>query len=187
MRHIKLALAAAALLAVLSVPAFSQIGIYLGAYGGTSVQTPGAVSFEFDTDTTFVYGLRAGLRVLWFAVEANYFQAAHNILVGGAGLADWDQKINDYSYVGVNGKIYFPILMLQPFITAGYGHYTADIQNIDKDNDGGLNLGAGLDLRLGKRFSLTAEGRWQKIIVSIQDIELSLGDWTFWAGFQVHF
>jgi opacity protein-like surface antigen len=186
MRHVKLALAAAALLAVLSVPAFSQIGITLGAFGGTSVQTPSALSFEFDTDTTFVYGLRAGLRILMFGVELNYFQAAHNILVGGAGLADWDEKINDYSYVGINGKVYFPILMLQPFVTAGYGYYTADIQNIDKDNDGGLNIGAGLDLRLGKRFSLTAEGRWQKIVVSIQDIQLSLGDWTFWAGFQIH-
>lgn len=187
MRHVKIVLAAAVLLAVLSVPAFSQIGIYLGAFGGTSVQTPSALSFEFDTDTTFVFGLRAGLRILMFGIELNYFQAAHNILVGGAGLADWDQKVNDYSYVGVNGKVYFPILMLQPFLTAGYGYYTADIRAIDKDNDGGLNIGAGLDLRLGKRFSLTAEGRWQKIVVSIQDIELSLGDWTFWAGFQVHF
>ncbi len=187
MRFAKPVLAAAALLAVLSAPAFSQVGIYLGAFGGASVQTPSAVSFEFDTDTTFVYGLRAGLRVLMVGVELNYFQAAHNIIVGGPGLADWDQKINSYSYVGLNGKIYFPILMLQPFITAGYGYYTADIHDIDKDNDGGLNFGAGLDLKLGRRFSLTAEGRWQKVVVSIEDIELSLGDWTFWAGFQVHF
>jgi len=189
MRPAKTVLAAAALLSVLAVPAFSQIGIYLGAFGGTSVQSPSALSVDFEPATTFVYGLRAGLRVLMIGVEVDYFQAAHNIMILGSGgtIADWNEKINDYSYIGVNGKIYFPILMLEPFLTAGYGYYTADIHNIDKDNDGGLNLGAGLDLKLGKRFSLTAEARWQKVVFSIENINLSLGDWTFWGGFQIHF
>jgi opacity protein-like surface antigen len=163
------------------------VGFYLGAFGGTSAQSPSAENVQFDTDTTFVYGLRAGVRILMVGVELNYFRAAHNIQVGGGTLINWDQKVNDYSYIGVNGKLYFPILMLQPFLTAGYGYYTADIHAIDKDNDGGFNFGAGLDLRLGRRFSLTAEGRWHKVRVSIQNVLLDLGDFTLWGGFQFHF
>jgi opacity protein-like surface antigen len=185
MRWTKVVPAVTALAAVLAVPAFSQVGIYLGAFGGTSAQSPSAENVHFDTDTTFVYGLRAGVRVLMLGVELNYFRAAHNLQIGGGTLINWDQKINDYSYIGVNGKLYFPLLMLQPFITAGYD--TADIQAIDKDNDGGFNFGAGLDLKLGRRFSLTAEGRWHKVSLSIQNVSLDLGDFTLWGGFQFHF
>jgi opacity protein-like surface antigen len=181
-------LTAAAFLAILAVPAFSQVGIYLGAFGGTSTQSPSTLTTQFDSDTTFVYGLRAGVRILMVAVELNYFQAAHNLQFGGGTiLPGWDQAVNDYSYIGVNGKLYFPLLFLQPFVTVGYGYYTADIHNIDKANDGGFNFGAGLDLKLGSRFSLTAEGRWHKISVSIQDIDLDLGDFTLWGGLQFHF
>ncbi len=187
MRTTKIVAVAAVLAAVLAGPAYSQVGIYLGAFGGTSAQSPSAENVQFDTDTTFVYGLRAGVRILMVGVELNYFRAAHNIQVGGGTLINWDQKVNDYSYIGVNGKLYFPLLMLQPFITAGYGYYTADIHAIDKDNDGGFNFGAGLDLKLGRRFSLTAEGRWHKVSVSIQNVLLDLGDFTLWGGFQFHF
>ncbi|MDD8025923.1 MAG: outer membrane beta-barrel protein [Acidobacteriota bacterium] len=187
MRHAKTFLVAAGLLAALALPGFSQVGIYVGAFGGTSTQYPSAENVEFNADTTFVYGLRAGLKVLMVAVELNYFQAAHNILVGGGALLDWDQRVNNYSYIGLNGKIYFTIFMLKPFITAGYGYYTADIHNIETEKDGGINVGAGLDVKLGHRFSLTAEGRWQKVAMSIQNIQLSLGDFTLWAGLQFHF
>jgi opacity protein-like surface antigen len=187
MRNAKACLAAAVLFAVLAAPGLAQVSIFLGAFGGTSTQSPSAENVQFDTDTSFVYGLRAGLRVLWFGVELDYFQAAHNILIGGNTLLDWNDKINDYSYIGVNGKLYFTVLMLRPFITVGYGYYTADIHDIDTDNDGAFNVGAGLEVKLNRRFSLTAEGRWQKIAVSIQDIELRLGDFTLWAGLQFHF
>jgi opacity protein-like surface antigen len=121
-------------------------------------------------------------------VELNYFRASHNIIWnGGTIIPSWDQAVNHYSYIGVNGKLYFPLLFLQPFVTLGYGYYTADIHNIDKANEGGFNFGAGLDLRLGRRFSLTAEGRWHKVSVSIQNIDLDLGDFTLWGGLQFHF
>jgi opacity protein-like surface antigen len=181
-------LAFLAVTALLAVPAFSQVGIYLGAFGGTSAQSPSTLTTQFDTDTTFVYGLRAGVRILMIGVELNYFRASHNILLGGGTIIpDWDEAVNDYSYIGVNGKLFFPLLILQPFVTLGYGYYTADIHNIDRDNDGGFNFGGGLDLRLGSRFSLTAEARWHKVAVSIQNIDLDLGDFTLWGGFQIHF
>lgn len=179
------ALASAAVLGT-AVNGYSQVGLYMGAFGGTSSQTPSAETFTFDTDTTFVYGLRAGVRVLMLGVEVAYFQAAHNIDMS-SGLPSWDGKVNDYSYIGINGKLYFSLLVVHPYLTLGYGYYTADIHNIDKDNDGGFNFGAGLEFKLGGKFGLSAEARWHKVHVDIQNIDLGLGDFTLTAGFNFYF
>jgi hypothetical protein len=167
-------------------PAFSQ-SIYLGAYGGFSSQTPQFQNIQFSTDTTFVYGVRAGVRLLTFALELTYFQAAHNIVVGGGSLIDWNGKVNDYSYLGANAKLFFPLLFIQPYITAGYGYYTTDIQTIDKARDGGFNFGAGIELKFGSKFGLSAEGRWHNVNVSFQDIAFSVGDFTLCGGFNFYF
>jgi hypothetical protein len=177
---------ALAVLAGLASPAASQ-SIYLGAYGGTSAQTPDFQNVQFTTDTTFVYGVRVGIRLLTFALEATYFQAAHNILVGSGSLVAWDQKVNDYSYLGVNAKLFFPLLFIQPYITAGYGSYTADIQALTSGRDGGFNFGAGVELKLGSKFGLSAEGRWHNVHVDIADISLGLGDFTLCGGFNFYF
>jgi hypothetical protein len=186
MRRFAAPVLALAVLAGFAGPASAQ-SIYLGAYAGMSSQTPGFQSVQFTTDTTFVYGLRIGFRLLTFALEATYFQAAHNIVVGGGSLLDWNGKINDYSYIGANAKLFFPLLFLQPYITAGYGYYTADIQNIDKAQAGGFNFGAGLELKFGSKFGLSAEGRWHNVRVDISNIALSLGDFTLCGGFNFYF
>ncbi len=171
---------------VLAVPVLSQ-SIYLGAYAGMSSQTPQFQNIQFTTDTTFVYGVRFGVRLLTFALEATYFQAAHNILVGGGSLIDWNNKVNDYSYIGADAKLFFPLLFLQPYITAGYGYYTADIQTIDKAHNGGFNFGAGLEIKLGSKIGLSAEGRWHNVNIDIAQISLSLGDFTLCGGFNFYF
>jgi len=177
---------ALAILAGFAAPASSQ-SIYMGVYAGISSQTPEFQNIQFTTDTTFVYGVRVGFRLLMFALEATYFEAAHNIVVGGGSLVDWNGKINNYSYLGANAKLFFPLLFIQPYITAGYGYYTADIQNIDKANDGGFNFGAGLELKFGSKFGLTAEGRWHNVQVDISNVSLSLGDFTLCGGFNFYF
>jgi hypothetical protein len=185
MRKLAAPVLALAVLA-LAAPAASQ-SIYIGAYGGTSSQTPKLQNFEFTTDTTFVYGVRVGFRLLTFAVEGTYFQAAHNIIVGGTLPIDLSNKANDYSYVGVNAKLFFPLLFLQPYITAGYGSYTADIQALIQGRDGGFNFGAGLELKLGSKFGLSVEGRWHNVTVDILGVALGLGDFTLCGGFNYYF
>jgi hypothetical protein len=68
MRRFTAPLLTLAVLAGLAAPAASQ-SIYLGAYGGMSSQTPQFQNVQFTTDTTFVYGVRIGFRLLTFAVE----------------------------------------------------------------------------------------------------------------------
>ncbi len=180
-------LVALILLAGLASNAFPQAGLYFGGYGGYSAQTPSFKDVPFDTNTTFLYGLRAGIRFLMFGAELSYFAAGHNIEMEEYLLFDWNNFENDYSYIGLSLKWFFPLAILQPYLTAGYGYYTADIHNIDKDNEGGYNIGAGLEIMLGRRLSILAEGKYHHVKVNISDFELRLGNFTLTAGLNFHF
>ena len=48
---------------------FARNGIYLGLQGGFSAQKPSLKNVEFNTDTTFLYGVRAGVRFMMVALE----------------------------------------------------------------------------------------------------------------------
>jgi hypothetical protein len=62
-----------------------------------------------------------------------------------------------------------------------------DIQSIDKAHDGGFNFGAGLEIKFGSKFGISAEGRWHNIHVDILNISLGLGDFTLCGGFNFYF
>ena len=100
---------------------------------------------------------------------------------------NWDGRINNYSYVGLNLKYVFSLAVFHPYLTAGYGYYTVDIHDIDKNNDGGYNLGAGLEIRLGRKFSILAEGKYHHVTVDIQKINLGLGNFTICGGINFYF
>jgi len=170
-----------------AVNAFSQIGPYIGGFAGYSAQKPSFENVEFTTDTTFLYGFRGGIRFLMLALELNYFKAIHNIEMGDFLTFDWNGKIIDYSYIGLNLKYIFSLAIFHPFLTVGYGYYTADIENIDKDKEGGANFGAGLEISLGKRISISAEGKYHHVVVEIQNIRLGLGNFTICGGLNIHF
>jgi opacity protein-like surface antigen len=174
-------------LVLTAVQAFAQIGIYIGGFAGYSAQKPSFEKVEFNTDTTFLYGLRGGIRFMMLALEVSYFRAMHNISVTDFLVLNWNGQINDYSYVGLNLKYIFSIAIFHPYLTAGYGYYTADINTIDKDKEGGINAGVGLEISLGKKISILAEGKYHHVTVNIQKINLGLGNFTLSGGFNIYF
>jgi len=167
--------------------AFSQIGIYIGGFAGYSAQKPSFENVEFTTDTTFLYGLRGGIRFMMLALEVSYFRAMHNIALADFVTLNWDNPVNDYSYIGLNLKYVFSLAIFHPYLTAGYGYYTVDIENIAKDKAGGINVGAGLEISLGKRISILAEGKYHHVTVDIQKINLGLGNFTVCGGLNIYF
>jgi len=167
--------------------AFAQIGIYIGGFAGYSAQKPSFENVQFSTDTTFIYGLRGGIRFLMLSLELNYFKAIHNIEMVDFLTFDWNGKINDFSYIGLNLKYIFSLAIFHPYLTAGYGYYAVDIENIAKDKEGGLNFGAGLEISLGKRISILAEGKYHHVTVDIQKINLGLGNFTVFGGLNIYF
>jgi len=170
-----------------AVNAYSQVGIYIGGFAGYSAQKPSFESAAFTTDTTFLYGLRGGIRFLMLALEVSYFKALHNLALSDFLVLNWDGKINDYSYIGLDLKYIFSLAFLHPFMTVGYGYYTANIEQIDKDKEGGYNFGAGLEISFGKKISLIAEGRYHHVVVDIQHIQLGLGNFTLTGGLNIYF
>jgi hypothetical protein len=171
-----------------SVPGiFGQGGFFIGIQAGHSSQKPSLWNVEFSRDTTFLYGLRAGIKFLMLSVEANYFQAAHNLVLKELVVFDWGGKEVDYNYLGLNAKYFFPFLFLHPYITLGYGFYTADINTIDKDTKKGFNGGLGLEIHIGKKFSILGEGKYQHITLNIDERELKLGNFTLHVGFNFYF
>lgn len=175
------------ILGVLGPEARAQGGLFVGLHGGWSAQKPSLRDVSFNTDTTFVYGLRAGVKFMMIALEVNYLQAAHNLDVREGLTFGWAEREVDYTYLGLNLKYYFPVLFVHPYVSAGYGNYTADIENVDKDTDKGFNVGLGVELHLGGKFSLLAEGRYHRVKVDIQDRELTLGDFTLNGGINIYF
>lgn len=169
--------------------AFGQLGIYGGIFGGFSSQHPALPDVDFDADGAFVYGARVGLRVLMFGIEGGYFRAVHDISLKELALLDWDGQTVDYSYYGLNVKLFFSLLVLHPYITAGFGYYTADISEIGDDAKAGYNFGGGLELALGKKFSVGVEGKWHHVTLDVDILHpgLSVGDFTLTGGFNIHF
>ncbi len=164
----------------------AQSGFFLGIQGGFSAQKPSLKDIEFNTDTTFLYGLRAGVKIWMIAFEVNFFQAAHNMELREALTLDWQGRQVDYNFIGANIKYFFPLAIFHPYISFGYGYYTADLFEIDKDTDRGYNFGGGLEIHLGKKVSLLAEGRYHRVNLDIDEQDLGIGDFTFIGGISIY-
>lgn len=165
---------------------YAQSGFFLGVQGGFSAQRPSLKDVEFNTDMTYVYGLRAGVKIWMIAVEVNFFQAAHNLELRELLTFAWQGRQIDYNFIGGNLKYFFPLAVFHPYITFGYGYYTANIREIDKDTDKGYNFGLGIEVHLGKKFSLLAEGRYHRVKLDIDERDLRIGDFTLIGGFSIY-
>jgi opacity protein-like surface antigen len=170
-------------------PAFGQVGIYAGLFGGFSSQHLSLPDVDFDADGAFVYGAKVGLRILMLGIEASWFRAVHDISLHELVLLDWNGQTVDYNFYGLNLKLYLFQVLIRPYLTAGFGYYTADISEIGDDGKGGYNFGGGLELALGKKFSLGVEGKWHHVTLDVNILHpnLTLGDFTLTGGFNIHF
>ena len=164
----------------------AKTGFFLGVQGGFSAQKPSLKDIEFNTDTTYLYGLRAGVKVWMIAVEVNFFQAAHDLELKELLTFEWQGRQIDYNFIGANLKYFFPIALFHPYLTFGYGYYTAKIREIDKDTDRGYNFGLGIEIHLGRKISLLAEGRYHRVKLDIDERDLQIGDFTFIGGFSLY-
>lgn len=165
---------------------YALVGIYAGGFGGISTQKLSFEDVHFDTDTNFLYGFRFGLQAAMFALELNYYRAGHNVAMEDFFLFDWDGMEDDLSYIGGNVRMMFPALIFRPFLSLGYGFYTADIHNIDKDTEGGFNFGAGLEVKLGK-VAIIGEGKFNKVTLDLDHLAVGLSHFTFTAGLNFYF
>jgi opacity protein-like surface antigen len=172
---------------VITAGASAKSGFFIGLQGGWSMQKPNLEEVNFDSDSTFMYGARVGVKFMMFAVEANYYQAAHNLVVKELVAFHWDGVEVDYNYLGINARVYIPLIVVHPYFTVGYGSYSANLKDIGKDSNRGINVGVGVEVQLGDKFSLMAEGKYHNIKVDIDESELELKNYTLSGGFNIYF
>jgi hypothetical protein len=136
---------------------------------------------RFEGNSAFQWGAKAGIKLLMFAIEGNYLSSSHSL-----NPALWGDKGLSISYLGINGKIFFPILVVQPYATAGYGYYTVGKEGGEKDSNGAYNFGGGIEVVLGK-IHLFGETRYHRVTVQISRSDLVAKGWglTFGANFHL--
>lgn len=165
----------------------AKSGFFIGLQGGWSMQKPDLEEVNFDSHSSFLYGARVGVKLMMFAIEANYFQAAHNLVAKDLAAFRWDGVEVDYNYLGLNLRVYIPLIVVHPYFTVGYGSYSAKLKDIAKDTKRGINLGLGVEIQLGDTFSLMAEGKYHKVTLDIEESELGLKNYTLSGGFNLYF
>jgi hypothetical protein len=152
----------AAVLVVTPAVQAATIGLYLGLQGGWARQKASFEGIAFDRTTTFAAGVKAGIKVFTLAVEASYYRFNQNLVPSDPLAVFPASKVTD-SYLGVNVRWMLPVLFLNPYLTGGYGYTTSDFEGLESVKKGAFNVGAGLELMLGSRVGLYAEGRFQKV------------------------
>jgi hypothetical protein len=177
----------AALILALAAGASAQAGLYLGMSGGVSSQRLDLQGVDLDRDTSFVYGLQAGVEVLMLGFEVQYLQASHNLALAEFPEIGWGDRVVDYNFLGFNGKLYLFSTLVRPYIALGYGYYTQKLKDIDKDTVSGFNYGVGLELKLGKRFALRGEGKYHPHSVEWEDREVKVKNFTLVGGMNFYF
>jgi hypothetical protein len=159
---------------------------FIGLQGGWSQQNIDIRDVEFDKDTSFLYGARVGVRILTLVVEGNFYQAAHNIVASDVEHL-WDSRKINYNYLGLNVRFFLPFPLVNPYLTFGYGTYTADIKDVGEDKTGGWNAGLGAEVFLGKKFSFLGEVRYNPGDFEIETEEVKIKNFTFHIGFNFYF
>ena len=170
------------LMAFASVPANAQF--YLGVRGGLSNQNAKAGEIDFNSSSAFLYGAQVGVKFLGFAVEGQFYRADHNLLAETLP-ADVEQEM-DYYYLGVSGKLGISLAVFYPYLTVGYGTYSVDLKDIGKESDGAFNVGAGVELTLGK-VGIFGELKYTDFSVEIESMEWDFGGLDLHFGLNIHF
>jgi len=164
--------------------AFGSKFFFIGLQGGWSSQKLDFKNLEFDRNTAFLYGVRAGVRILFFAIEGNYIQAAHNISVADV---DLDERQIDYNNLGLSLRLFLPFPLVNPYLTVGFGRYAADIKNLGDDSNSGYNVGLGLELHLGENFSILGEAKYNHVGLEIEEDDLKIKNYTLHLGLNYYF
>lgn len=172
-----------AFLILADIPA--QAGFYIGVRGGRSSQDVKAGEIKFDQDSAFLYGGQVGFKFLSFAVEGQFYRADHNLSTSDSRFLKPSQGM-DYYYLGVNGKLGIPLVVVFPYITVGYGTYSVDLDDLGDDSKTAFNVGAGAEVNLGK-IGLFAELRYTDFSLDIESEEWDFGGLDIHAGINIHF
>jgi hypothetical protein len=153
---------------------FSRPGAYVGLYGLHAYEdfevSATASGTEADVgDSDLGAGARVGVRFLdHFAVEVFAESVDGFEVEQGSVEADLD-----LAQVGLAAKLYPLTGRFQPYLLAGGGAASAEVdRNFDADEDGGfLRAGLGIDLYVTENFAVFAEANMNRMTGGTEDLD----------------
>ncbi|MFW6136895.1 MAG: porin family protein [Candidatus Aminicenantaceae bacterium] len=166
---------------------WGQAGVYLGLKAGFASPGVHMNDLKLGENSSFLYGAQTGIKIFNLGVELNYYRTSHNLASGDLSAFGGGETRLGYHFLGLNGKFFFPLILIHPYLTGGLGYYLADLNDGDKDKSRGFNLGAGVEVRLGSKWALCGEGRYNHVNLVLNDVDLKIRDFTFSAGLHFYF
>jgi hypothetical protein len=164
----------------------AQAGFYIGLRGGLSNQNVTGGSIKFNEDSAFLYGAQVGVKFLSFALEGEFYRASHNLFQETPLQVVLPPQDMSYYYLGVNGKLGLPLSVIYPYLTVGFGTYTANLKGLGKKSDMSFNVGAGAELYIGK-VGVFAELRYTDFSMDFDNHKWDFGGLDVHAGLNIHF
>lgn len=158
-----------------------QAHLTFGFFLGQSWQKPDYREIQFNLDTRWAYGLRAGIKILFLGLEAQYFQVAHNLNLKETSHW-WHNRQVDFSYAGLAAKTYFSLIFFYPYVSVGYGYCGISIADLIEEKKGGFNFGVGFEISLTEKILLQAEGRFYRPSLMIEQLDFHLNDFVVTGG-----
>jgi len=185
-------IAVVALLAIgpILVPGVPGADLSIGIKFGRSSQNTKLQDFgyAFTNDSGTTYGFRMRAKSGMFGLEVGYFYASQAVTPAGAPLPLVRIDRLKLSSVSFNLLCYvLPILPIKPYLSVGYGTYRLELDPYAKDSNDGFNLGGGVDLRILKSVSLSAEGKYHWVNFNLNGIKFDVSAWTWNIGVDYHF
>jgi hypothetical protein len=168
-------------------PSEARGQFYLGFQVGNSSEKPSVEGLKMPGDSGFLYGFQGGLRIFFLALEGTYYRSNHT-LVPPEGCPGDCEGLHDmgYHFLGARVKAGIPLLIVYPYAVVGYGKYSANIGGFGDNSDWGYNVGAGVEVTLGK-IGLFGEGRYEDFSVDIAGLDFDFGGWNLAFGLNLHF
>ncbi|HEU4395316.1 MAG TPA: outer membrane beta-barrel protein [Planctomycetota bacterium] len=148
---------------------FDRTGAYLGLYGLKSWEDFDDTDSGISTgDSDLGAGMKFGLRMTpAFGIEA------FGELVEGFDVDSNSVEADlELAQVGLLAKLYLGDGRFQPYLAAGGGMASAEIDDFDSDDDGGFFRGAvGLDVYVTENVALFAEGNYDHMVGGTSDLD----------------
>jgi len=148
----------------------------------------GGLPFEITPNAGSTYGLRLGFRQDHLGVEVGFSRVSRTLTPVAEAPPEVVETAFHMGSLSFN-VIYYPLpsATLQPYLTGGYGFYRLNFEAYGEDSNSGFNAGAGLNLLVLRRLSLSLEGRYQWVDFSVEGQTLDVKNWIATLGLNYHF
>lgn len=148
----------------------------------------GGLPFEIKEGVGATYGLRLGIRQDHIGVEVGFAHIGRTLTPVAEAppeIVETAFSLNSLSF----NVIYYPLpsATLQPYLTGGYAYYRLNFEAYGEDSNSGFNAGAGLNLLLLRRLSLSLEGRYHWVDLSVEGQPFDAQNWIVTLGLNYHF